>query len=190
MPCSRCGGPHSTEDCPLTTHQKVVRELPSFKGYTVDEKLREFRKAEFGKALEFIPFDSPKGRELLREWEHSHSSPPARSSPELPPGIQEWHGVKGFSAVVKDGESTWTVKFKDGRDNEITLTDIMTIAFEEFPGEPIPLIESIHIFRSTSEAFVSFFPKIYGNAVTLVANFKGTARLRKEIVSLFVFMES
>jgi hypothetical protein len=24
MVCSRCGGPHSTEDCPLTTHQKVA----------------------------------------------------------------------------------------------------------------------------------------------------------------------
>lgn len=45
----------------------VVRELPKFKGYTVDERLKEFRKAEYGKTLEFIPFDSPKGQKLLEE---------------------------------------------------------------------------------------------------------------------------
>jgi len=108
----------------------------------------------------------------------------------IPQGIQEWRGVKGFGAVVKDGESMWTVKFKDGLGRDITLTDIMSISFEEFPREPIPLIESIHISRSTHEAWVTHFPPIHGNAVTLVANFKGTARLRKEIISLFVFLES
>ena len=47
----------------------MVRELPKFKGYTVDDRLQEFRKAEYGKSLEFIPFDSPKGQELLSEME-------------------------------------------------------------------------------------------------------------------------
>ena len=41
--------------------------LPVFKGYTVDYRLKEFRKAEYGKDLEIIPFDSAKGRKLLRE---------------------------------------------------------------------------------------------------------------------------
>jgi hypothetical protein len=41
--------------------------LPTFKGYTVDLKLREFRKAIPEVALEFIPFDSPQGRELLSD---------------------------------------------------------------------------------------------------------------------------
>lgn len=42
-------------------------ELPTFKGYTVDYRLREFRRAEPGKALEFIAFDSEEGKELLEE---------------------------------------------------------------------------------------------------------------------------
>lgn len=45
----------------------MVSELPKFKGYTVDERLKEFRKAEYGKSIEFIPFVSPKGQELLEE---------------------------------------------------------------------------------------------------------------------------
>ena len=40
--------------------------LPVFRGYTVDIRLREFRRVAWGKRLEFIPFDSPKGRRLLR----------------------------------------------------------------------------------------------------------------------------
>ena len=40
-------------------------QLPTFKGYTVDMRLREFRKATFGEKIEFVPFDSPEGKELL-----------------------------------------------------------------------------------------------------------------------------
>ena len=40
-------------------------QLPTFKGYTVDMRLREFRKADFGQKIEFISFDSPEGKELL-----------------------------------------------------------------------------------------------------------------------------
>ena len=46
--------------------ERLPRELQTFKGYTVDYRLKEFRKAEHGKTLEFIPFDSPKGQELLK----------------------------------------------------------------------------------------------------------------------------
>jgi len=42
-----------------------VRILPTFKGYTIDLRLREFRKAIYGEKLEFIPFNSPKGEKLL-----------------------------------------------------------------------------------------------------------------------------
>ena len=45
----------------------LLKKLPIFKGYTVDERLKEFRKIEYGKTIEFIPFDSPKGQELLSE---------------------------------------------------------------------------------------------------------------------------
>ena len=42
-------------------------QLPTFKGYTVDMRLREFRKATPGEKLEFIPFDSPEGKKLFAE---------------------------------------------------------------------------------------------------------------------------
>ena len=42
-----------------------MNTLPIFKGYTVDLKLKEFRKAVFGKTPEFIPFKSQKGQKLM-----------------------------------------------------------------------------------------------------------------------------
>lgn len=42
-------------------------KLPEFNGYTIDFRLREFRKIEYGKSIEFIPFDSKKGIKLLRK---------------------------------------------------------------------------------------------------------------------------
>lgn len=44
-----------------------VRILPTFKGYTVDMRLQEFRKAIPDVVLEFIPFNSKKGERLLAE---------------------------------------------------------------------------------------------------------------------------
>jgi len=55
----------------------VVKELPVFKGYTVDERLKEFRRVKLGyseafkrgtSTMEFISFDSPKGQQLLSEY--------------------------------------------------------------------------------------------------------------------------
>lgn len=43
----------------------MIRILPTIKGYTVDMRLKEFRKAIWGQELEFIPFTSTKGRKLL-----------------------------------------------------------------------------------------------------------------------------
>ena len=45
-----------------------MRKLPTYKGYTVDLRLKEFRKAEYGKALEFLPFDSEKGKKMVTEF--------------------------------------------------------------------------------------------------------------------------
>lgn len=42
-----------------------MKRLPTYRGYIVDVKLREFRKIKYGKTLEFIPFDSEKGDRLL-----------------------------------------------------------------------------------------------------------------------------
>jgi hypothetical protein len=42
-------------------------QLPTFKGFTVDLRLREFRKATLEEKLEFIPFNSPEGKKLFEE---------------------------------------------------------------------------------------------------------------------------
>ena len=57
----------------------MVVKLQVFKGYTVDYRLREFRKAIPDKCLEFIAFDSRKGRKLLTQMknqrkENNHDS--------------------------------------------------------------------------------------------------------------------
>ena len=48
----------------------MVKELPKFKGYTVDERLKQFRKVDREKpSIEFVKFDSEEGKELLDEYE-------------------------------------------------------------------------------------------------------------------------
>ena len=44
-----------------------VRKLKEFQGYTVDLRLQEFRKMEYGKQPQFIEFASPKGKKLLAQ---------------------------------------------------------------------------------------------------------------------------
>jgi len=44
----------------------MIRRLPTYKGYTVDMMLQEFRKVPFDKLPEFIPFTSKKGASLLK----------------------------------------------------------------------------------------------------------------------------
>jgi len=41
--------------------------LPTFRGYTVDVRLREFRRVLPDCRLEFIPFHTPEGQQLLEE---------------------------------------------------------------------------------------------------------------------------
>ena len=43
----------------------MIKILPKFKGYTVDVRLKEFRKVGPHQGSEFIPFDSLKGDRLL-----------------------------------------------------------------------------------------------------------------------------
>jgi hypothetical protein len=46
----------------------MIIELPTFKGYTVDARLRQFRKVDMTKpSIKFVEFDSPKGKKLLEE---------------------------------------------------------------------------------------------------------------------------
>ena len=51
-----------------TAVPKYVKRLPTYKGYTIDERLREFRKVDITKPdIQFIPFKSEKCRKLLAE---------------------------------------------------------------------------------------------------------------------------
>lgn len=51
---------------------KMVTKLPEFKGYTVDQRLKQFRKVDRNKpSIEFVDFDSEKGQELLAQYEES-----------------------------------------------------------------------------------------------------------------------
>lgn len=48
----------------------MAYKLPNFRGYTVDEMLRQFRKIDInGFNIESIDFDSEKGQQLLAEIE-------------------------------------------------------------------------------------------------------------------------
>lgn len=42
--------------------------LPTFQGYTVDVRLKEFRKADLRQGIEFVSFGSPKGEKLLEAY--------------------------------------------------------------------------------------------------------------------------
>ena len=46
----------------------TIRRLPEVKGYTVDLRLKQFRKIQRGKPMEFISFEDKKGRDLFWEW--------------------------------------------------------------------------------------------------------------------------
>ena len=49
---------------------EMVTKLPEFKGYTVDERLKQFRKVDHDKpSIEFVEFNSEKGKKLLDEYE-------------------------------------------------------------------------------------------------------------------------
>lgn len=46
-----------------------MNQLPTYKSYIIDERLRQFRKVKNDKqgnpSIEFIPFDSEKGKAML-----------------------------------------------------------------------------------------------------------------------------
>ncbi len=51
--------------------QAMPRALPTFDGYTVDERLAEFRRADPHTGIVIIPFDTPRGMRLLRRYQHT-----------------------------------------------------------------------------------------------------------------------
>ncbi len=51
---------------------KGVRKLKEFNGYTVDLRLKQFRKVEYGlPSIDFIEFSSPEGQTILQEMHKS-----------------------------------------------------------------------------------------------------------------------
>ena len=48
----------------------MIRRLPTFQGYTIDVRLKEFRKVEWDRLPEFIAFESEVGRKILAEMEN------------------------------------------------------------------------------------------------------------------------
>ena len=48
----------------------MIRRLPTFQGYTIDVRLKEFRKVEWDRLPEFLAFESEDGRKILAEMEN------------------------------------------------------------------------------------------------------------------------
>jgi hypothetical protein len=47
----------------------TMRQLPTFQGYTVDVRLKQFCKVDRSKpSIEFIDFDSEQGSKLYSDW--------------------------------------------------------------------------------------------------------------------------
>jgi len=46
----------------------MIRILPVFKGYTVDVRLKQFRKIFKSGGIEFLDFDTEKGDKILTEY--------------------------------------------------------------------------------------------------------------------------
>jgi hypothetical protein len=42
-------------------------KLPTYQGFTIDKRLKQFRKVIPGCQIEFIEFDSKEGKDLLKE---------------------------------------------------------------------------------------------------------------------------
>ena len=59
--CELCQQAYETEEI------NGVRKLKEFQGYTVDLRLQQFRKMEYGKQAQFIEFASSKGKKLLAQ---------------------------------------------------------------------------------------------------------------------------
>ena len=52
---------------PLFLNQVMLRKLPIYKEYVMDERLSEFRTIENGRLI-VIPFDSDRGQEILKTF--------------------------------------------------------------------------------------------------------------------------
>lgn len=65
----------------------MIRRLPTFNGYTIDVRLKEFRKVEWDGLPEFIAFESEVGREIASEME------------DLPEAVRTYQGESPYEIV-------------------------------------------------------------------------------------------
>ncbi len=85
-----------------------------FKGYTVDERLREFRRVSWKQgepSIEFVPFDSQKGEKLFRKLTGEHITPAFVSSERMMEEERKGH----FTFYGKHGQR-WQIEGKDRGD--------------------------------------------------------------------------
>lgn len=102
--------------------------LPTFKGYTVDERLKEFRKVKYGEIPEFISFESNKGKKLLLQYRKEQAMKLLTKEilKKLPP-LYSQENVKDPTIVCKffypDFDWTWYAIEFDGKDQFYGLVD-------------------------------------------------------------------
>ncbi len=75
----------------------MIRRLPTFHGYTIDVRLKEFRKAEWDRLPEFIAFESEVGRKILSEME------------DRPEAVRTYQDESPYEIVrqVRNASSRW-----------------------------------------------------------------------------------
>jgi hypothetical protein len=62
----------------------MARALPVFIGFTVDERLQEFRRIDRNGRLLFVPFASPLGADLLRAYRRQTTAQSVRRAARYP----------------------------------------------------------------------------------------------------------
>jgi len=108
--------------------ENMVYVLPTFKGYTVDERLREFRKAIYGECLDFISYDSSKGKKLLSQYRKEQTMKLlTKDVLEKLPKLYSQENVKDPMVICKffypDFSWTWYAIEFDGKDQFFGYVD-------------------------------------------------------------------
>lgn len=105
-----------------------MKVLPTYKGYTVDERLKEFRKVEYGKKLEFVGFESEKGQKLLSDYRKEKCLPLLtkeilKKLPSLYSQENEENPMVICKFFYPDFSWTWYAIEFDGKDTFYGLVD-------------------------------------------------------------------
>ena len=123
--CERKGGKLNEKG-----HCEYPKTLPTFKGYTVDEHLREFRKVDPMQGIEFVKFDSPEGKELLTEYKTRIPAKPESINVSYPKEFGEiaWGLVKTTDPANAYHELLYDTKLR--KEFEITTKQIKSAIWD------------------------------------------------------------